>query len=918
VSDSSVSKDVFGSANVPIYQTATFDCRDQNSYDYTRSGNPTRHALEKLCASIEKGEHAFAFTSGMSALTSVLRMLVPGQTVLACEDIYGGMHRQLLHACRSSGIKVEFVKTWENKLVEEAFRKFPGIAMVCLESPTNPQMRVTDIRAVTRIAHGNNAIVSVDNSIMSPILMSPLELGADLVVHSATKFLSGHSDVMAGVVICNDNEIAKKVSFIQNAEGNGLAPFDSWLVLRGMKTLALRVQAAQSNALQVYEYLCNHPCVPSVNYLRPPDASLHISKKTESTKRGFRNPHWNQEVQLHFSQAHGGGSVLSFEMRTPEASQSVVKHTKLFKNTVSFGSCSSLIEIPSLMSHASIPLEQQTMSPALIRLSVGIEDVSDLIFDLGQAISQADIDSSPLERSTSSSFPLGQTLPPLDEHAVGVSMPLWNDVVAYEEGDPSTHAKLAGGYPRFVFLHSVRQLFAKAESLFADKNTEQAMVFPSARVALRFQQFLNTPGVNVHDCFAHGVFAVTFPKELADTAKKFWQHTGEIISSRQSAAVLEVIERTCYENAQDKKDPAEPEVFRQPHSSSHSSRTSLKKRIGTLMCADSADVFLYPTGMAAVSAMQRLLKLISQWESKPLKTVVFGFPYLDTLKLAQLPFVGSGGVHFFGIGDEKDFADLTELLQREKISGLFCEFPSNPLLKAPDLVRLRSLGDEYGFPVIVDDSIVGCCNVNLLTKGGADVVVSSLTKQFSGSGNVMGGSLVLNPHSRFHEVFRSRMMRDHEETLLWHEDADVLLKSSADLESRVAQSNRSTAAIVKELAIHPRIKSVYHPLLENKELYDRFKRDAPYAGYGSMFSLEFKNPEHSKRFYDHLDLPKGPGFGTGFSLVCPYTVIAHYHELEWAAAYGVDANLVRVWIGQEDDRELLAKFHVAMDTCCDI
>jgi len=944
-SDVSGLQDPSGTVNVPIYQTATFDCRDQDLYDYTRSGNPTRHALQNVCASLEGPDaKAFAFTSGMAALTAVVRLIRPGETILACQDIYGGMHRLLMHAARASGATVRFVETWDVKQVEEAFAKEgQNIKMVCLESPTNPQMRVSNVAEIARIARANDAIVSIDNSMMSPVLMQPLALGADIVVHSATKFMGGHSDVMAGIVAVRDPELAKKIYFMQNAEGSGLAPFDCFLVLRGIKTMALRVREAQKNALAVYEFLVRHPDVIGVNYLKPlHDEQLHIDPVLEDRKRSHGNPDWVNETKTHFEQATGGGALLSFEMRSAEVSQEVIKNLKLFKNTVSFGSCSSLAEIPAQMSHASIPAEMQTMSPALIRLSVGIEDSRDLIADLRHAITLASMktseqensgDAYKLERTQSyGSFPLGESVPPKDHHAVGVSMPSWEDVVKYEEGDPETHAQLSAGYPRFVFLHAVKQLFAKAEELFAAPG-ERAMVLPSARIALRLQSFLNDPQVRLHDCFAHNAFAVTFPEAHMDKAKKFWQHSGEIVSSRKAAAVLDVIDRTCFENARkgggrdvrnaQRNDSAEAPDARIPRATPHSGRqvnfaahSSLKKRIAGIHHEDADNVYLFPTGMAALASTQRLLKLSSQWEEKPLRTVIFGFPYLDTLKLAQLEPLGSGAT-FFGRGDEEDFVKLRELLERERISGLFCEFPSNPLLKAPDLSRLRALADEFGFAIIMDDSVVGSANVDLTGPQGADIICTSLTKQFSGSGNVMGGSLVLNSQSPLYGVLKSRIDHDHEENL-WSEDAQVLLKASADFESRVARTNATTMQLVDHLSKSPLVKSVYHPSCVQTELYDRFKRDAPHAGYGSLFSVVFKEPSHAQRFYNKLQIPKTPGFGTNFSMTCPYTVIAHYHELEWAANFGVDANLVRIWIGLEDPRELVAKFDAALDSCCDL
>eukprot|EP00808_Paulinella_micropora_P002508 g72122.t1 len=962
VTMSKLDTDPHHASSVPIYQTASFDCRQQNEYDYTRSGNPTRKVLQDTVAKLEGANYGMAFTSGMAALTAVLRLLKPGNIVLCSKDIYGGMHRQLLLCAKHSGVLVEFVETWDIKAVEQRFakqssqssigRRRNAIKMVCLESPTNPQMRVSDIRVLARLARANEALLLVDNSILSPVLSQPLSLGADLVVHSATKYLAGHADTMAGVVLCNDEQLASTLAFEQNASGTALAPFDCWLVLRGIKTMVLRVKAAQDNAVQIYDYLCKHPHVKGVNYLSPMTGRAgQVQGHMENEKRGFRNKEWRSEARLHYSQSKGAGGLMSFEVETVEIAKAIVKHCRLFKNTVSFGSINSLIEIPAEMSHASIPADQRTIPPTLIRLAVGIEDAGDLIQDIGQAISRAVLefaqpaaeepgsqDEQPaFSRARSRSLPLGETLPPMDLHAVGVSMPQWDDVVGYEEGCTEVHSKLRGGYPRFVFLHAIKQLFAKAESLFADASKEEtAMVFASARVALRFQQFLNIPSTQCHDLAAHGAFAVTFPKTANAQAKQFWQHTGEIPSSRLAAAILEVIDRTCYENKQKfgptgglpepapgKEGEARGEIY---FNTSYSPRGGLKQRISALTQADPHNIFLYPTGMAALTATQRLLKLATQWDDVPLRTVVFGFPYLDTLKLAQLKTIGSGCV-FLGMGDQADLERLRALLETERISGLYVEFPSNPLLKAPDMVALRQLADEYNFVLIVDDTVAGFCNVDLGGKGGADIIMTSLTKQWelvlqgalmeralAPPGNVMGGCLRINEHGAFYDQLASRLARDHEE-LLFEEDANVLLNASTDVELRTAQSNNSALAIVDLLRAHPLVKHVCHPSIVTTDLYDAFKREgSSCSGYGGLLSVTFKDPTHGIAFFNSLDFPKGPGFGTNFSLVCPYTILAHYNELDWARDFGVDTNLVRIWTGQEDERELLAKLNIALDS----
>jgi hypothetical protein len=382
-------------------------------------------------------------------------------------------------------------------------------------------MRISDLRGLAQLAHAHGALLSVDNSIMSPVLSNPIALGADIVIHSATKFMGGHSDVMAGVVAVKDEEIARRIGFVQNAEGSGLAPFDSWLVLRGIKTMALRVAAAQANAMELAETLRNHPLVTKVHYLMPEDTRGSGAQA--------------DAARLHFSQARGGGALLSFETGDVAVSRAIVKRASqkrggMFKQTVSFGSVSSLIEIPAEMSHASIPEEEREghLPADLIRISVGIEDVNDLIHGLCNALTAAQTDTGisvpflstapgKVPRKVAAelpagggagtgALPFGVSLPPNNIHAVGVSMPSWKDVIDYEEGCPEAHGKLESGYPRFVFLQSVQKLHAAAVRLFAAPN-ETAMAMPSARAAIRLQKFLianNVDNVNLHDFYVSG------------------------------------------------------------------------------------------------------------------------------------------------------------------------------------------------------------------------------------------------------------------------------------------------------------------------------------------------------------------------------------------------------------------------------
>jgi cystathionine beta-lyase len=364
--------DRFTPANTPIYQTATFrqdDATAFGEFDYSRSGNPTRAVVEKQIAALESGTRGFCFSTGLAAITAVTRLVCPGEEILACDDLYGGTYRLFSRILAKRGINVRYVDFTDLDAVAAAITS--NTRLVYLESPTNPLLQIIDIAAVSAIAHRNGALVCVDNSTMSPYLQRPLELGADIVLHSATKFLCGHSDVMAGAVVVADDELGQEVYLIQNGEGAGLSPFDSYLLLRGTKTLSLRLDRQQSNAKAIAELLDAHPAVDRVYY------------------PGIAEP---DQLAIHRAQASGDGAVLSFVTGDPELSRAIVEATKLFAITVSFGGVNSTISLPNYMSHASIPahLRQQKRIPAdLVRISVGAEDVDDLIDDLSQAFEVA-------------------------------------------------------------------------------------------------------------------------------------------------------------------------------------------------------------------------------------------------------------------------------------------------------------------------------------------------------------------------------------------------------------------------------------------------------------------------------------------------------------------------------------------------
>lgn len=362
----------FGAVSPPIYQTATFlqpTATEFGEYDYSRTSNPTRSQLERKIADLEHGKFAAAFASGMAAITAVTRLLAAGDEIIASDDLYGGSIRLLEQILPRQAIGVRYVDTTELVEVFEAFTA--NTKLILIETPTNPTLRVSDIEALANIARSHAALLAVDNTMLSPCLQNPLRHGADVVIHSATKILCGHSDVTAGAVITNDAAIHKRIAFVQNAEGSALAPFDSWLLLRGLKTLALRAERQSSSAQKVAEYLATQSAVKKIFYPGFADHDTH---------------------EIHARQATGGGSVISFTTGDREVSRRVVEAVELCSIAVSFGSVNSTISLPCHMSHASIPetlRDRLAPPPDLIRLSIGIEDVDDIIEDLERAFTIA-------------------------------------------------------------------------------------------------------------------------------------------------------------------------------------------------------------------------------------------------------------------------------------------------------------------------------------------------------------------------------------------------------------------------------------------------------------------------------------------------------------------------------------------------
>lgn len=360
-----------GSISVPIYQTSTFvqEAPGVNKgYDYARSNNPTRETLENIIARLEEGAGGSAFASGLAAIDAVLKLLESGDDIIAVDDIYGGAFRLFTHIYAKFGISVRYVDTTDAAQVAAAVTE--RTKLIWIETPTNPTLKITDIRAVAAIARQHQLLLCVDNTFASPALQQPILLGADIVVHSATKYLGGHSDLIAGLVVCKTKELHERIRFIQNASGAILSPNDSWLVIRGIETLYLRVEKHCSNALKVARYLKAHPAVDQVYY--PGLETHHNHAIARSQQKDF-----------------GGIVTFTLKENTEEAAQTVVCTTQLFKLAESLGGVKSLLCHPATMTHKSIPVEKRRaagVADSLIRLSVGLEEAQDLIADLDQAL----------------------------------------------------------------------------------------------------------------------------------------------------------------------------------------------------------------------------------------------------------------------------------------------------------------------------------------------------------------------------------------------------------------------------------------------------------------------------------------------------------------------------------------------------
>lgn len=359
----------YGSISVPIYQTATFahiGVGESTGYDYTRMANPTRTELETILMKLERGADALAFATGMAAITAMMELYSPGDHLIASDDLYGGSYRLFEHISKKNGITVDYIDTTSMDEIRKHI--LPNTKGIYLETPTNPMMKVASIRDVSNIAKEHNLLLMVDNTFLTPYFMNPILLGANIVIHSGTNYLCGHNDTLAGFLVVDSQELSERLRFIYKTTGGSLAPFDSWLLIRGIKTLGIRMEQQQKNALAIANWLKDHPKINRVHYVGLPS---------------------HPDYEISVGQSTGFGGMISFETRDEATAIQLLEKVKIILYAESLGGVESLITYPMLQTHGDIPKkirEKLGINECLLRISVGIEDVEDLIEDLSQGL----------------------------------------------------------------------------------------------------------------------------------------------------------------------------------------------------------------------------------------------------------------------------------------------------------------------------------------------------------------------------------------------------------------------------------------------------------------------------------------------------------------------------------------------------
>ncbi len=480
---------------------------------------------------------------------------------------------------------------------------------------------------------------------------------------------------------------------------------------------------------------------------------------------------------------------------------------------------------------------------------------------------------------------LGAPIPP-SPYGVSVCLPLWEHVIGYEEKKPEVLSKFQSGYPRFFIPPIIARLIAEVEKQQA-REGERAFVFPSRIQAERCAEFLIKHagiGSRVEKFGAEALGVTLFPAAGYDVARRYWRFCGEIVSARQSEAALGISAVTSKADGE-------------------TARRVIKDRLAGITGQSVDDVFLFPSGMAANFAVHRMLTSLTPGR----KTVQLDFPYVDVLKLQEL--FGSG-VTFLPFNDESDFEKLRTIIKTEPLAGIFAELPSNPLLKCVDLRRVSDLllNEDNNVPLIVDDTVATNVNVDAFLI--ADAVTTSLTKSFSGAGDVLAGCVILNGDSPYHEKFAA-FLQKHQDSDLWCGDAVALELNSRDYVERVKVMSRNSIELYEFLAEHPAVGKVFHSITDRSGIYDHLRKKD--GGHGCLLSFVLKDATKTPAVYDAMEFCKGPSLGTNFTLVCPYTLLAHYDELDWAESCGVDRTLIRVSCGLEPTEVIVDRMKRALD-----
>ncbi len=463
-------------------------------------------------------------------------------------------------------------------------------------------------------------------------------------------------------------------------------------------------------------------------------------------------------------------------------------------------------------------------------------------------------------------------------HACSVCLPTWNSVIGYEEGREKVVKRLRTGYPRFFKHPAIERLFAAAKAEIAS-DQEEVIVLPTRNSVTRAHRWVELRAETaVRITSFHGLQVLVVPAKAKAEANAYWRFTGEVVSSRQATDFLDGTMREG--------------------SKSHLISRSLSKFNG----ATPEDIFIFTSGMAAVTAVLRALPGVREGK----KTLQLEFPYVDSLKVQE--YFGPGVVYLNEATGES-FDEALQRIRQGEFAGVFTEAPCNPLLRTVDLHRVAKACEDSSTPLIIDDSAAGPLNVDALKY--ADVVTGSLTKWISGEGDVMAGMAAVRADSPVANALREALKIDAAETApLYIGDAEVLLSNMKGYAKRMKTVNANGLALATWLSDHPAVAQVWYPFLTNKENYDKILRKG--GGYGGLISFVLKTPKKTGKVYDALKLCKGPSFGTPFTLVCPYTMLAHYHELEWAEGCGVSANLLRVSCGLEPLDAIIAAFDTAL------